>query len=111
MYEKTLSFQELRHWLEAGIGRSFTIDVALPRGIVVFLDGPIDTVMGFEGDDSHGLLVEGSGRAWTLELPEPEFLSATLSPIPDSFTVEQLQIRMRDHIVVIEPTSGPDPET
>jgi hypothetical protein len=66
--------------------------------------------MGFEITDSHGLLVEGAGRAWTLELPEPEFLSATLSPIPVSFTTELLQIRMRDHVVAIDPASAPDPE-
>ena len=111
MYEKTLSFQELRHWLEAGVGRPFNIHIALARGIVAFLDGPIDTVMGFKTSDSHGLLIEGAGRAWTLELPEPEFLSATLSPIPVSFTSEQLQIRLRDHVVVIDPANAPDPET
>jgi len=108
MHEKTLSFQELRHWLEAARGRSFSIHIALARGIVVFLEGPIDTVMRFEADEDHGLLVEGAGRAWTLDLSEPEFLSATLWPVPDSFTTEQLQIRMRDHVVVIDPANGPD---
>ena len=89
MHEKTLSFQELRHWLEAARGRSFSIHIALARGIVVFLEGPIDTVMRFEADEDHGLLVEGAGRAWTLDLSEPEFLSATLWPVPDSFTTQE----------------------
>ena len=111
MYEKKLSFQELRHWLKAGIGQPFSIHIVLPRGIVAFLEGPIDAVTRFETGDSHGLLIEGASRAWTLELPEPEFLSATLSPIPVGFTTEQLQIRMRDHVVVIDPADGSDAET
>jgi len=110
MFEKTLGFEQLRQWLEARLGRSFSIHIALPRGIVAFLDGPIDRLMGFESDDSRGLLVEGAAGAWTLELLEAEFLTALLSPIPDSFTTEQMQIRMRGHIVVIDPASDPDPD-
>ena len=108
MYETTLNFHELGHWLETRIGQSFSIHIALPRGIVAFLEGPIDTVIGFETSDSYGLLVEGAGGAWTLDLPEPEFLSATLSPIPVSFTNAQLQIKMRDHVIVVDPAN---PET
>src|SRR5687767_2747017 len=103
MFERMLSFEELGEWLKATVGQSFSIHIALPRGIVAFLDGPIETSMGFESCDSHGLLVEGAGRAWTPKLPEPEFLSACLSLIPDSFTTEQLRIRRRDHIVVTDP--------
>jgi hypothetical protein len=111
MHEKTLSFDELKQWLQASVGQSFSTHIAIPRGIVAFLDGPIDTILGFNSGESHGLLVEGAGGAWTLQLPEPEFLSASLSPIPVSFTTEQLQIRMRDHIVVIDPATSPDPGT
>jgi hypothetical protein len=39
-------------------------------------------------------------------LAEPEFMSVTLTPIPDSFVLEQLMIRTRDHLVVIDPGSA-----
>jgi hypothetical protein len=102
MYETTLSFTELQQWLQARQNESFSIQVATARNIATFLEGPIDTVTEFEATESHGLIVEGAAGAWTLHLADREFLSATLRPIPDTFTVEQLQIRMRDHTIVID---------
>jgi hypothetical protein len=108
MYETTLSFQELEDWLRASVSRSLSIHIATARGIPAFVEGPIDTVMRFEPTDSHGLLIEGASGAWTFQLPEPDFVSATLRPMPDSFTTEQLQIGMRDHIIVIDPGTVSD---
>jgi hypothetical protein len=45
-----------------------------------------------------------------LALAEPDFVSATLRTIPDSRTLKQLTIKMRDHWVKVGPgleTSGP----
>jgi hypothetical protein len=45
MHEKTLSFEELKQWLQASVGQSFSIHIAIPRGIVAFLDGADDRVI------------------------------------------------------------------
>jgi hypothetical protein len=110
MYETTLSFKELEQWLQARLNDSFSIQIATAGDIPAFLEGPVDTVMEFEATASHGLIVEGAAGAWTFHLAEPEFLSAALRPIPNTLTVEQLQIRMRDHTIVIEPGTIESPE-
>jgi hypothetical protein len=80
----TLSFEEVKAWFcEAG-GDAVSIHVVNGPGTIAFLDGPIDGVMGFRSDDSHGLIADGG--AWSLELAEPDVLSATLGPISDSRT-------------------------
>jgi hypothetical protein len=61
--------------------------------------------MGFKSPESHGVLIDGAAGAWTLQLTEPEFVSAALASIPDSFVLEQLMIRTRDHLIVIDPGS------
>jgi len=102
-----LSFQQLKHWFEANVGAGVSVQVTSQRGTVAFLDGTIDGLMGFESTDSRGVSVYGAGGAWTLELAEPEFASATLSPIPSGCTLTQLTIKMRDHWLSIVP--GVDP--
>jgi hypothetical protein len=42
MNEKTLSFEELRHWLLAKVSHPVSVQVVGPREIVAFLEGPID---------------------------------------------------------------------
>ena len=110
MYETTLSFRELEQWLQARLNDSLRIQIATAHDIPAFFEGPVDAVMGFEATASHGLIIEGAAGAWTLHLAEPEFLSAAIRPIPNAFTVEQLQIRMRDHTIVIEPGTIESPE-
>jgi len=100
---ETLGFEEMEMWFRAAVGGCVSIHVASPSGSVAFLDGPIDSVMGFESTRSHGLLVDGADGAWTLTLDETDFVSATLNTIPDSRTMKQLMIKMRDHWVVIDP--------
>ena len=98
---ETLSFDEVKAWFR--VGDSVSVHVTNRRGTVGFLDGPIDSVMGFEGTDTHGVRIEGAAGAWTLQLAEPEFVSATLNTIPDSRTVKHLVIKMRDHWVMVDP--------
>jgi hypothetical protein len=103
MDDRNLSFEELRHWLLAKVSHAVSVQVVGVREIIAFLEGPIDKVMGFESPESHGLLIDGAAGAWTLQLAEPEFISAVLAPIPDRFLLEQLMIRTRDRLVVIDP--------
>jgi hypothetical protein len=77
--------------------------VAIPPGIVVFVDGAIDSVMWFEGTNSRQLHVDGGAGAWTLVIAEPEFVSASLATIPGSRNLKRLMIKLRDHCVVIDP--------
>ena len=109
MDEKTLSFEELRHWFVAKVSHPVSVQVVVAREIVAFLEGPINGVMGFESTDSHGMLIEGAAGAWTLQLAEPEFMSAALMPVPDSFALDQLMIRTRDHVLVIDRGSDLQP--
>jgi hypothetical protein len=99
----TLSFEEVKAWFCEAVGDAVSIHVVNGPGTIAFLDGPIDGVMGFRSDDSHGLIVDGAAGAWSLELAEPDFLSATLDPIPDSRTAKQLMIKLRDHWLAIDP--------
>jgi hypothetical protein len=86
-----------------------SIQVVGAREIVAFLEGPIDRVMRFESTESHGVLINGAAGAWTPQLAEPEFMSAALTPIPDRSVLEQLMIRTRDHLVVIDPGADAQP--
>lgn len=99
----TFSFEEVKAWFREAVGDPVSIHVVHERGTIAFLDGPIDGVMGFGSDDSHGLIVDGAAGAWSLELAEPDFLSATLDVIPDSRTSKQLMIKLRDHWLAIDP--------
>ena len=99
----TLSFEEVKTWFREAVGDAVSIHVGNGPGTIAFLDGPIDGVMGFRSEDSHGLIVDGAGGAWSLELAEPDFLSATLDAIPDSRTSKQLMIKLRDHWLAIDP--------
>jgi hypothetical protein len=56
-----------------------------------------------------GDVEEGAAGAWTLELAEPEFVSAVLTRAPDSFALDQLMIRTRDHLLVIDRGSDGQP--
>jgi hypothetical protein len=80
-----------------------SIHVVNGPGTIAFLDGPIDGVMDFRSDDSHGLIVVGAAGAWSLALAEPDFLSATLDPMLDSRSSKQLTIKLRDHWLAIDP--------
>jgi hypothetical protein len=51
------------------------------------------------------VLIDGAASAWTVQLAEPEFRSAALTPISDGFALEQPMIRTRDHLVIIDPGS------
>jgi hypothetical protein len=105
-YETTLSFQELWNWLEARLGQSLSIQIVAGRESVAFLDGPIDNVMGFRAGSSHGFFVEGGAGAWTFHLPEPEFLTAAIWPIPgipEELGHKQVLVRMRGHMLMINP--------
>jgi len=106
---ETLSFEEVKQWFRASVGDSVSVQITSGSETVAFLDGRIDSTMGFVATESHGLLIEGAAGGWTLQLAEPDFQSATLSPIPDSFTLKQLTIKMRNHWVAIAP--GIDPRT
>ena len=99
----TLTFEEVKAWFREAVGDAVSIHVVNGPGTIAFLDGPIDGVMGFRSDDSHGLIVDGAAGAWSLELAEPDFLSATLDSIPDSPTSKQLTIKLRDHWLAIDP--------
>jgi hypothetical protein len=99
----TLSFEEVKAWFREAVGDAVSIHVVNGPGTIAFLEGSIDGVMGFKSEDSHGLIVDGAAGAWSLELAEPDFLSATLDAIPDSCTSMQLIINMRDHWVAIGP--------
>jgi hypothetical protein len=107
---ETLGFEQAKQWFRAHVGRPVSIQISTGSQTVAFLDGSIDGVMGFAGTDSHGLLIEGGSGAWLLQLAEPDFRSATLTAIPDSFTVKQLTITMRNHQVTIRPGMEPRPE-
>jgi hypothetical protein len=102
MDEKTLSFEQVRRWLLAKVSHPVSVQVVVAREIVAFLEGRIDRVIGFESTESHGVLIEGAAGAWTLEPAEPEFVSAVLTRVPDSFALDQLMIRTRDHLLVID---------
>lgn len=105
-YETTLSFQELWEWLEARLGQSLSIQIVAGRESVAFLEGPIESVMGFRAGSSHGFFVEGAAGAWTFHLPEPEFLTATVCPIPgipEELDLKQVLVRMRGHMLMINP--------
>jgi hypothetical protein len=99
----TLSFEEVKAWFCEAVGDAVSIHVVNGPGTIAFLDGPIDGVMGFRSDDSRGLIVDGAAGACSLELAEPDFLSATLDPIPYSRTSKQLTIKLRDHWLAIDP--------
>jgi hypothetical protein len=107
---ETLSFQELQQWFHATVSRSVSVQVTSGSETVAFLDGAIDNVMRFENADSHGLLIDGAAGAWTLQLAESEFVSATLASIPDSSIHRQLVIKMRGYGVAIEAGPHPAPE-
>lgn len=107
-FDDTLSFEEVKSWLRAAVGGSVSVHIVNQTGTIAFLDGVIENLMRFETTDSHGLIVEGAARAWTLELAAPEYVSATLSSIPDSPTHQQLTIKSRNHWVMIEPGLGSD---
>lgn len=110
-YETTLSFDELREWLEARLNQSFTIQIVAAGQIVAFLAGPIDTVARSRMDRLHGFFVEGAHDAWAFDLMETEFLSAGLRPVPGipaALDVNQLQIRMRGYVLVIDPEPEDD---
>ena len=94
---ETLTFDEVKALLRAAVDESVSVQITSPAGTVAFVDGSIDSVMGFESTYSHGLIIDGAGGAWTFYLAEPEFVSATLSTIPDSRTAKHLLIKMRDH--------------
>jgi hypothetical protein len=98
-----LSYQQLKPWFLAQVGRSLSVQITSPRGTVAFVEGSVDGVMGFESTDSSGFSVHGAGGAWTLELAAPEFVSATLSRIPHG-ALTQLTIKMRDHCLSIDPS-------
>src|SRR5215213_1820238 len=98
----TLTFEEVKAWFREAVGDAVSFHVVNGPGTIAFLDGPIDGVMGFRSDDSHGLIVEGAAGAWILELAEPDFLSATLDSIPGSRTSKQLTIKLRDHWLAID---------
>jgi hypothetical protein len=100
---ETLTFDEVKTWLRSAVNDSVSVQITSRAETIAFLDGPIESVMGFESTDSHGLIIDGAGGAWTFDLAEPEFVSATLSTIPDSRTAKQLLIKMRDHWFLIEP--------
>lgn len=111
-YETTLDFEELEEWLAARLRLALSIHIVTGRSALVFLEGPIETVMEFRAPDERGFSVEGAAGAWLLRLSKPQFVSAGLRSIPSAPTVHQLQIRMRDHIIVVEPgvidSEGPD---
>jgi hypothetical protein len=100
---ETLTFDEVKAWLRAAVHDSVSVQITSRAGTIAFLDGPIDSVMGFESTDSHGLVIDGAGGAWTFDVAEPEFVSATLSTIPDSRTAKHLLIKMRHCWILIGP--------
>lgn len=104
--EKTLGFEDLERWLTGRVNHSVSLQIVTEQAIVAFLEGPIDSVMRFEDEESTGLLVSGGAGAWTVQLAACAFRSARLFPIPDSFSTEQLMIRMADHRLTIEPRLG-----
>ena len=106
--DDVLSFLQLRHWFEAEVSHAVSVQITTQRGTVAFLEGPIEGVMGFESPGSHGVSIYGAAGAWTLELAEPEFVSATLNPIPPDFKLKQLTIKMHDHWLSIEPSVNAD---
>jgi len=59
--------------------------------------------MRVQSPESHGVTVDGAAGAWSLELAEPDFLSATLDPMLDSRSSKQLTIKLRDHWLAIDP--------
>jgi hypothetical protein len=101
----TLSFDELREWLEGRLGQSFTIQIVAADQIVAFLSGPIDTVAEFRMDPLHGFFVKGAADAWIFDLVEAEFVSATVRPvrgIPDELDFKHLKITMRGYLLMID---------
>jgi hypothetical protein len=63
---ETLSFKDVKAWFLAAVSYSVSVHITNRTGTVAFLDGPIDSVMGFESTDSRGLLINGAADAWTL---------------------------------------------
>jgi|SRR5215217_2648316 len=104
----TLSFDEVKAWFREAVGDVVSVHVVNRPGTIAFLNGPIDGVMRVQSPESHGVTVDGAAGAWSLELAEPDFLSATLDAIPGSRTAKQLTIKMRDHWVAIDPGLGQD---
>lgn len=104
--ETPLDFRGVERWLRALVGRTIEVHIADERSTVGFVRGAIDQVMRFESDDSHGFSVDGGAGAWVLEFPAGEFVSASLHPVPVTFTSHKLVVRMRGHQLMIEP-DGP----
>jgi hypothetical protein len=59
---EALSFEQLKHWFRGSVGHSVSVQITVGNQTVAFLDGRIETVMGFENTHSHGLLSEGRRR-------------------------------------------------
>lgn len=100
---ETLSFEELTRWFRGNLSHSVSAQVTTAGETVAFLEGRIESVMGFESTDSRGILIEGGAGAWTLQLDETQFKSATLSLIPGSSSLTHLMIKIRNYWVVIDP--------
>jgi len=104
MWEETpLDFVGLESWLQAQLGESSEVHIVTEHSTVGFVRGPIDRVMRFESDSSHGLIVDGGAGAWSLELAAEDFVCACLFPVPDTFTSSQLLITMRQHRLMVDP--------
>jgi hypothetical protein len=97
-----LDFEALESWLQARLGRSIDVQIVAGRSTVGFVRGPIDQVMRFRDDDSHGLIVDGGAGEWSLELAFDDFAYACLLPVPDSYTSHQLLITMREHQLMLD---------